>query len=61
MEVKYVNANKTKFDGRSGPVVNAEISWEVRGRRCRGRETVFSLENYLKPKPLTAICEGTTR
>lgn len=57
--VKY--RKDTAFNGLKGPSIKAEIQWEVRGRLCRGKETVFTMENYQKSKPLTAICEGTTR
>ena len=59
IKVRYLK--DAVFNGLKGPSIKAEILWEVRGRQCRGKETVFTLENYLKSKPLTAICEGTTR
>ncbi|MEI8026572.1 MAG: hypothetical protein WCI18_09505 [Pseudomonadota bacterium] len=59
IKVRYLK--DTAFNGLKGPSIKAEILWEVRGQTCHGKETVFTLENNLKPKPLNAICEGTTR
>jgi hypothetical protein len=59
IKVRYIM--NEEFNGKQGPVIKAEISWEVRGKSCRGKEQIFSLEAYVKPKPLTAVCGGTTR
>jgi hypothetical protein len=59
IKVRYLDNNA--FDGLKGPTIKAEISWEVRGRQCEGKETVFDLKTYSNPKPLNAICKDSTK
>lgn len=50
-------ANSESFSASSGLLLRANISWEQGGKKCHLESTSFAISEYLREKPVSAVCQ----